>query len=71
MSRRVREMGSYLASEGTYRRAASELSWLLKTPVSHSAVQRMVWQTGKRITAGEEAERLRVFESGEEISGGK
>jgi hypothetical protein len=71
MSRRVREMGSYLASEGTYRRAAGELSWLLKTPVSHSAVQRMVWQTGKRITAGEEAERLRVFESGEEINGGK
>jgi hypothetical protein len=71
MSRRVQEMGSYLASEGTYRQAANELSWLLKTPVSHSAVQRMVWQTGKRITAGEEAERLRVFESGEEINGGK
>jgi len=71
MSRRVQEMGSYLASEGTYRRAANELSWLLKTPVSHSAVQRMVWQTGKRITAGEEAERLKVFESGEEINGGK
>lgn len=71
MSRRVQEMGSYLASEGTYRRAAGELSWLLKTPVSHSAVQRMVWQTGKRIEAGEEAERQRVFESGEEINGGK
>lgn len=71
MSRRVREMGSYLASEGTYRRAAGELSWLLKTPVSHSAVQRMVWQTGKRIVAGEEAERQRVFERGEEIRGGK
>lgn len=71
MSRRVREMGSYLASEGTYRRAASELSWLLKTPVSHSAVQRMVWQTGERIQAGEEAERRRVFEGGEELKGGK
>lgn len=71
MSRRVREMGSYLACEGTYRRAASELSWLLKTPMSHRAVQRMVWQTGKRITAGEEAERPRVFESAEEISGGE
>jgi len=71
MSQRVREMGSYLASEGTYRRAASELSWLLKTAVSHSAVQRMVWQTGRRIAAGEEAERERIFENGEEIGGGK
>ncbi len=71
MSERVREMGSYLASEGTYRRAASELSWLLKTPVSHSAVQRMVWQSGKRITAGEEAERQRVFENGGPIEAGK
>lgn len=71
MSQRVREMGSYLASEGTYRRAASELSWLLKTAVSHSAVQRMVWQTGRRIVAGEEAERERIFENGEEIGGGK
>jgi hypothetical protein len=70
MSRRVREMGSYLASEGTYRRAAGELSWLLKTPVSHSAVQRMVWQTGKRIEAGEEAERQRIFENGEKVLGG-
>lgn len=71
MSRRVREMGSYLASEGTYRRASDELSWLIKTPVSHSAVQRMVWQTGKRIMAGEEAERQRVFENGEPIKAGK
>ncbi len=70
MSRRVREMGSYLASEGTYRRAAGELSWLLKTPVSHSAIQRMVWQTGKRIIAGEETERRRIFESGEKVLGG-
>lgn len=70
MSRRVREMGSYLASEGTYRRAACELSWLLKTPVSHSAVQRMVWQTGERIMAGEEAERQRIFENGEKVLGG-
>ena len=71
MSRRVREMGSYLASEGTYRRAANELSWLLKTPVSHSAVQRMVWQTGERIVAGEEAERRRIFENGESVEAGK
>jgi hypothetical protein len=71
MSRRVREMGSYLASEGTYRRASDELSWLIKTPVSHSAVQRMVWQTGRRIMAGEEAERQRVFENGEPIEAGK
>ena len=45
MSRRVRKWAIWLV--GTYRRAACELSWLLKTPVSHSAVQRMVWQTGE------------------------
>jgi hypothetical protein len=35
MSGRVLEMGSYLASNGTYRNAADQLSWLLKTPISH------------------------------------
>jgi hypothetical protein len=71
MSLRVREMGSYLASMGTYRLAASQLSWQIKTPISHSAIQRMTGEPGNRIADGEEAERQRVFESGGELEGGK
>ena len=70
-SQRVREMGAYLACEGTYRRAASQMSWLMKREVSHSSIQRMVWQVGNRIADGEEAERRSVFEAGEAIQGGK
>jgi hypothetical protein len=70
-SQRVREMGAYLACEGTYRRAASQMSWLMKSEVSHSSIQRMVWQVGNRMADGEEAERRRVFEGGEALSGGK
>jgi hypothetical protein len=70
-SQRVREMGAYLACEGTYRRAASQMSWLMKREVSHSTIQRMVWQVGNRIADGEEAERRRVFEGGEAIAKGK
>jgi hypothetical protein len=70
-SQRVREMGAYLACEGTYRRAASQMSWLMKSEVSHSSIQRMVWQVGNRMADGEEAERRRVFEDGEALSGGK
>ena len=64
-------MGAYLASEGTYRRAASQMSWLMKTKISHSSIQKMVWQVGNRIADGEEAERRRVFEAGEAIPKGK
>jgi hypothetical protein len=71
VSERVQEMGSSLACMGTYRLAASQLSWLIKTPISHSAVQRMVWTIGNRIADGEEAERRRVFESGGQIQSGK
>jgi len=70
-SQTVREMGAYLACEGTYRRAASQLSWLVKAAVSHSTIQRMVWQVGKRIADGEDAERERVFGIGERIEKGK
>jgi hypothetical protein len=56
---------------GTYRLAANQLSYMLKTPISHSAVQRMAWATGNRIADGEEAERKRVFELGEAIEGGR
>jgi hypothetical protein len=69
-SQRVQQMGAYLASEGTYRRAAAQMSWLMKTKVSHSTIQKMVWEVGNRIADGEEAERRRVFEGGEALGKG-
>jgi hypothetical protein len=69
-SHRVQQMGAYLACEGTYRRAADEMSWLMKTEVSHSTIQKMVWEVGNRIADGEEAENRRVFEGGEAIPEG-
>lgn len=71
LSGRVQQMGCYLASVGTYRRAADEISWLLKAHISHSAIQRIVWMVGNRIEDGEEAERKRIFEGGGEVKGGK
>ena len=71
MSERVEEMGASLACMGTYRLAASQISWLIKTPISHSAVQRMAWATGNRIADGEESERRRVFESGGQLESGR
>jgi hypothetical protein len=70
MSGRVREIGASLACMGTYRLAANQLSYLIKTPISHSAIQRMTWITGDRIADGEEAERRRVFELGDPIEAG-
>jgi len=69
-SQRVQQMGAYLASEGTYRRAADQMSWLMKTKVSHSTIQKMVWEVGNRIADGEEAENRRVFEGGEALEKG-
>ncbi len=71
MSTGVKEMGSSMASMGTYRMAASQLSWMIKTPVSHSAIQRMAWRIGNRIADGEEAERRRIFDNGGEVEAGK
>jgi len=71
MSSRVKEIGSSLASSETYRLAAEQLSYLIKTPISHSSVQRMVWSVGNRIADGEEAECKRIFEGGEPLEGGK
>ena len=71
MSGRMQEMGCYLASEGTYRRAANQISWLVKTHVSQSAIQRMVWAVGNRIVDGEESERKRVFEAGVGLEAGQ
>jgi len=70
-SGRVQEMGASLACMGTYRLAADQLSWLIKTPISHSAIQRMSWVTGNRIADGEEAERHRIFEQGGGVEPGK
>ena len=70
-SQRVREMGAWLASEGSYRKAARQLSWLLQDKINPSTIQRMVWQVGNRIADGEEAERIRMFEHGEEVCSGK
>ncbi len=70
-SQRVRQMGAWLACDGTYRRAARQLSWLIKSEVGHSAIQRMVWQVGNRIADGEEAERARIFDRGGECVKGK
>jgi len=71
MSGRVQEIGATLACMGTYRLAASQLSYLIKTPISHSTVQRMAWNTGDRIAEGEEAERRRIFEHGEPVEAGR
>ena len=71
MSGRVREMGASLASSGTYRLAADQLSYLTKTPISPSTLQRMAWWVGNRIADGEEAERRRLFEQGEPLEAGK
>ncbi len=70
-SGRVQEMGASLACMGTYRLAANQLSYLIKTPISHSVVQRMAWRTGNRIADGEEAERKRVFDHGEAVDAGQ
>jgi hypothetical protein len=71
MSWRVQEMGASLASCETYRSAADQLSYLIKVPINATSLQRMVWRVGNRIADGEEAERRRVFEQGEQLEGGK
>ena len=54
-SLKVQEMGSVLAAQTTYRVAADSLSYILKTGISASSIQRMVWRTGERIIEQEEA----------------
>lgn len=71
VSGRVQEMGASLACNEPYRLAADQLSYLVKTHISPCALQRMVWTVGNRIADGEEAERRRVFEVGQELEGGK
>jgi hypothetical protein len=71
MSDRVQDIGASLVSRGTYRLAAEQLSYLIRTPISHSALQRMVWSVGNRIADSEEAERRRIFERGEQEEAGK
>jgi hypothetical protein len=71
MSGRVQEIGASLVSNATYRLAADQLSYMTKTPIGHSTIQRMAWLVGNRIADGEEAERRRIFEEGEQHEGGK
>ena len=71
MSGRVQEMGAALSSCDPYRRAADQLSYLIKAPITATSLQRMVWRVGNRIADGEEAERRRIFEGGEVLEGGK
>jgi len=71
LSGRVKEIGASLASQATYRLAAEQLSYLTGTEIGHSSLQRMVWAIGERIEAGEEAQRRRVFEGGEELEDGQ
>ena len=71
MTGRVQEIGSVLAAKGTYRQAADQISYMLKTHFSASTIQRMIWMVGKRIADGEEAEERRIFENGDQIETGK
>jgi hypothetical protein len=71
MSGLVEQMGAYLASESNYREAANRLSWMLKTEISHSAIQRMVWKVGNLIADMAEAERERIFTGGGGAKKGK
>ncbi len=71
VSQRAEQMGAALASCDPYRRAAEQLSYLVKAPIPCTRVQRMVWRVGNRIADGEEAERQRIFEGGEGVEGGR
>ena len=70
-SRQVEQMGAYLASESNYREAAERMSWLLRTEVSHSGIQRMVWKIGNQIADDRDAEREAVFSQGVELEPGQ
>lgn len=54
-SLKVQTMGSVLAAQTTYRMAADSLSYLVKTGISASSIQRMVWKIGQQIQAQEKA----------------
>jgi len=54
-SLKVQTMGSVLAAQTTYRMAADSLSYVMKTDISASSIQRMVWKIGQRIQAQEKA----------------
>ncbi|MBI9044939.1 MAG: ISLre2 family transposase [Anaerolineaceae bacterium] len=71
VSRVVEQMGAYLASESNYREAADRLSWMLKTEISHSAIQRMAWKIGNQMADMEDAEREQLFAHGGEKKSGK
>ena len=53
-SQKVQEMGSVLAAQTSYRMAADSLSYVVKTAISPSSIQRMVWRIGGHIALQEE-----------------
>lgn len=71
MSSRVQEMGSYLASNGSYRHEADQFSWLIKISISYDAIQRLAWSIGNQIADGEETQRNSIFENDEEAEPGR
>lgn len=52
-SQKVQEMGSVLAAQTSYRMAANSLSYVVKTAISPSSIQRMVWRIGGHIALQE------------------
>lgn len=52
----VRMMGAWLATQNSYREAADELSYLVRKPITHSKIQRMVWSVGNALADMEETE---------------
>ena len=61
----VRMMGAWLATQNTYREAAEELSYLVKRRITHSKIQRMVWEIGNQIADKEERE-MKQWDGAEE-----
>lgn len=70
-SQSVKQKGSYLASELSYRESADVLGWLIGDYISHSAIGRMVREIGESYQAQEEEDRERLFEEAEKVEPGK
>ena len=67
----VKEKAGYLVSELPYRQAASVLSWLVGTDISHMTTGRLMLKIGQSLNAEEEEKQKGLFERGEEIEAGK
>lgn len=71
MSNGVKQIETYLASNGSYRQAVAELSWMIKKRINHSRIQRIVWDVGRVLDEVERQEREGVFSRGEAVAGGR